>query len=222
MAFEDDTKKQIENYVGGHLADWDWHQARFNIISDDTLKDRLADEFMSARYIYKLLEGMSADGWLLRAQIRIQVLSYASIYEAVIHHILFEDFKSHPKVIALTEFQAKKVISIPANKLAVLEKELEHDGKGIIPTYIGVGRTDITKVRFDSKAECTFQLGLIDEWLRDEIIEFYEARNAIHIHAEIRKSLDYQLDLSKRAYRRMEPFIEQIASNHSNVSVENV
>lgn len=222
MAFEDDTKKQIESYIEGHLAGWDWHQDRFSIISDETLKDRLADEFMSARYIYKLLEGMSADDWLLRAQIRIQVLSYASIYEAVIHHILFEDFKSHPKVIALTEFQAKKVISIPANKLAVLEKELEHDGKAIIPTYMGVGRTDITKVRFDSKAECAFQLGLIDEWLRDEIIEFYEARNAIHIHAEIRKSLDYQLDLSKRAYRRMEPFIEQINSNHSNVRVENV
>lgn len=222
MAFEDDTKKQIESYIEGHLADWDWHQAKFSIISDDTLKDRLADEFMSARYIYKLLEGMSADDWLLRAQIRIQVLSYASIYEAVIHHLLFEDFKSHPKVIALTEFQAKKVISIPASKLAVLEKELEHDGKAIIPTYIGVGRTDITKVRFDSKAECAFQLGLIEDWLRDEIIEFYEARNAIHIHSEIRKSLDYQLDLSKRAYRRMEPFIEQINSNHSNVSVENV
>jgi hypothetical protein len=58
---------------------------------------------------------------------------------------------------------------------------------------------------------------LIDDWLKDEIIEFYEARNAIHIHAEIRKSLDYQLDLSKRAYRRMEPFIEQITNNHSKV-----
>ncbi|HFQ5013732.1 TPA: hypothetical protein ACGUQA_004648, partial [Vibrio vulnificus] len=222
MAFEIETKKQIQNYIEGHLADWDWHQARFNIISDETLRDRLADEFMSARYIYKLLEGMAADDWLLRAQIRIQVLSYASIYEAVIHHILFEDFKTHPEVIALTEFQAKKVISIPANKLATLEKELEHDGKKIIPTYIGIGRTDITKVRFDSKAECAFKLGLIDEWLRDEIIEFYEARNAIHIHAEIRKSLEYQLDLSKRAYRRMEPFIEQITNNHSSVAASNV
>ncbi|WP_201049429.1 hypothetical protein [Aliivibrio fischeri] len=108
MAFETGTKKEIEDYIKGHLAGWDWHQARFNIISDETLKDRLADEFMSARYIYKLLEGMSADDWLLRAQIRIQVLSYASIYEAVIHHILFEDFKSHPDVIALTEFKTKK------------------------------------------------------------------------------------------------------------------
>lgn len=37
MAFEDDTKKQIESYIEGHLADWDWHQARFSIISDEML-----------------------------------------------------------------------------------------------------------------------------------------------------------------------------------------
>jgi hypothetical protein len=219
VAFEEQTRKEIGNYIEEHLADWSWHQDRFNIISDGTLKDRLADEFMSARYIYKLLEGMAADNWLLRAQIRIQVLSYASIYEAVIHHILFEDFKEHPDVIALTEFKMKKVISIPTAKLALLESALGHDGKAVIPTYEGIGRTDTTKVRFDKKAECAHKLGLIDEWLKDEIIEFYEARNAIHIHAEIRKSLDYQLDLSKRAYRRMEPFIDQINNNHSNVVV---
>jgi hypothetical protein len=71
-------------------------------------------------------------------------------------------------------------------------------------------------VRFDKKAECATTLGLIEPWLRDELIEFYEARNAIHIHAEIRKSLDYQLDLSKRAYWRMQPFKEQIMAALAN------
>jgi hypothetical protein len=67
-------------------------------------------------------------------------------------------------------------------------------------------------VRFDRKAECAFQLGFIEDWLRDDLIEFYEARNSIHIHAEIRKSLKYQLDLSRDAYRRLQPFKEQISS----------
>lgn len=96
--------------------------------------------------------------------------------------------------------------------MALLEKYLEHDGKKIIPTYLSTGRTDESKVRFDKKAECATTLGLIKPWLKDELIEFYEARNAIHIHAEIRKSLDYQLDLSKRAYLRMQPFKEQIVA----------
>lgn len=222
MAFEDKIINYIKPYVEEHMADWDWHQSEFNFITDTTLRDRLADEFISARYIYKMLEGMKADDWLLQAQIRIQILSYASIYEAVIHHLLFEDFKKRSEVVGLTEFNMKKVISIPANKLAQLESVLEHDGKSIIPTYEGIGRTDVTKVRFDKKAKCAFQLGLIEEWLKDELVEIYEARNAIHIHAEIRKSLDYQLELSKTAYRRMRPFIDQIRAKLPEIAKENV
>ncbi|WP_199173723.1 hypothetical protein [Comamonas sp. 26] len=117
-----------------------------------------------------------------------------------------------PAVISLTEFPVKKQFSIPNESLALLQKHLEHAGKQIIPTYEAVGKTSESKVRFDKKAECAAALGLIEDWLKDELIEFYEARNAIHIHAEIRKSLNYQLDLSKRAYLRMQPFKEQVSA----------
>lgn len=100
--------------------------------------------------------------------------------------------------------------------MAFLEKHLEHNGRRIIPTYEAIGRTDESKVRFDKKAECAEALGLIESWLKDDLIEFYEARNAIHIHAEIRKSLDYQLDLSRSAYWRMQPFKEQIIVGLAN------
>ncbi|HEM3584516.1 TPA: hypothetical protein U1B95_001987, partial [Streptococcus suis] len=46
--------------------------------------------------------------------------------------------------------------------------------------------------------------------LPSDIIEIYEYRNAIHLIAEQRKNIDYELELSQRAYRRMKPFIEQI------------
>jgi hypothetical protein len=94
--------------------------------------------------------------------------------------------------------------------MELLERNLEHDGKKIIPTYEGVGRTDDTKVRFDRKAQCAQELGIIEDWLKEELVEFYEARNAIHIHAEIRKSLEYEIDLSRRSYRRLQPFKEQV------------
>lgn len=212
MAFEKSVKDQITQYIGAHVADETWHASYFDFIGETNLAKRLGEEFISTRYIYKLLEGLEADDWLLRAQIRNQVLSYASIYEAAIHHILFDVLSTEPAVIGLTEFPTKKQISIPPASMALLEKHLEHDGKKIIPTYETIGRTDESKVRFDKKAECATTLGLIEPWLKDELIEFYEARNAIHIHAEIRKSLDYQLDLSKRAYWRMQPFKEQIVA----------
>ncbi|XVJ98720.1 hypothetical protein NLY09_21190 (plasmid) [Burkholderia vietnamiensis] len=216
MAFEKSVKDQITQYVGAHVADEAWHISYFDFVGEANLAKRLGEEFISTRYIYKLLEGLEANDWLLRAQIRNQVLSYASIYEAVIHHILFNVLSTEPLVIGLTEFPTKKQISIPPASMMLLERHLEHDGKKIIPTYEAIGRTDESKVRFDKKAECAALLGLIEPWLKDELVEFYEARNAIHIHAEIRKSLNYQLDLSRRAYMRMQPFKEQVVAGLAN------
>lgn len=211
MAFESETQKAINSYIAAHVADEAWHVAYFDFVNDVKLAQRLGEEFISTRYIYKLLEGLKAEDWMLRSQIRLQILSYASIYEAVLHHLLFGCLQNEPLVVELTEFKVKKRISIPAGNLAMLKKHLVHAGKNIIPTYEAIEKLDDTKIRFDRKAECAAELGLIDSGLKDELIEFYEARNAIHIHAEIRKSLNYQLDLSKRAYLRMQPFKEQVS-----------
>jgi hypothetical protein len=217
MAFNQETSEAIRSYATSHLPDENWHRQFFSFVSNTALASRLGDEFLATRFVYKVLEGIAADSWLLRAQIRLQVLSYASIYEAVIHHVLFERLPDDPHVIQLTEFPMKKLISIPREKLEILEQHLSHDGKRIIPTYESIGKTDETKVRFDRKADCACELGFIEAWLRDELIEFYEARNSIHLHAEIRKSLDYQLDLSRRAFLRMEPFREQVAARLSAI-----
>lgn len=46
--------------------------------------------------------------------------------------------------------------------------------------------------------------------LPSEIIEIYSYRNGIHIIAEKRKGINYELELSRKAYRRMRPFIDQL------------
>lgn len=89
MAFAEEIKKSVDEYARKHIADEDWHKSFFDFIDDPKLANRLGEEFLAARYIYKLLEGLEADEWLQRAQIRLQILSYASIYEAALHHLLF-------------------------------------------------------------------------------------------------------------------------------------
>jgi hypothetical protein len=93
MAFNAETKNTIESYVTAHIPDERWHRDFFSFVRNSVLAERLADEFLSARYLYKMLE----------------------------------------------------------------------DGKKIIPTYEALGRTDETKVRFDRKAECAFNMGFIEE-----------------------------------------------------------
>ncbi|WP_211250494.1 hypothetical protein [Sulfitobacter donghicola] len=200
----------LNDYVNAHLASREWHEEQFDYITDTGLAKRLSEEFMSARHIYKMLRAIEAEDWLQRAQVRVQVLMYASIYEAALHHVLFDQNATAPEVIQLTQRNTLKKISIPENSLKELHKHLEHDGREIIPSYHAVVPSDITKVRFDAKANCAFNLGIIDNDLRDDLIEIYAARNAIHIHAEIRKSQKYELNLAKKSYRRMKPFAEQL------------
>jgi hypothetical protein len=109
MAFDSQTKIQIEDYAKKHIADEDWHVAYFDFVGDEALARRLGEEFIATRYLYKILEGLGADGWLLRSQIRMQVLSYASIYEAVLHHFLFDVLSTEPRVLALTVIAGAKI-----------------------------------------------------------------------------------------------------------------
>ena len=81
------------------------------------------------------------------------------------------------------------------------------------------GRTRLTGCELDDKCKAAKALGLISVIsteqgekidLPSEIMKIYEYRNAIHLVAEQRKGLKYELDLSRIAYRRMRPFIDQI------------
>ncbi|MBX9854203.1 MAG: hypothetical protein K2Y26_01690 [Gemmatimonadaceae bacterium] len=210
MAFDPATRASVSSYIAAHLPADSWYADFFDFVPDAALAARLAEEFKSARTVYKLLRGLDATGWLLNAQIRIQVLQYASIYEAVIHHLLFDRFGDTNDVRALVEYRKLTKISIPPRSLEQLKKALEHDGKEIIPTYQGTGRVDESKVRFDDKVACAVGLDLIDADLGDDLVGIYEARNAIHIHAELRKNLKYEIELGRTAYRRMAPFREQV------------
>jgi hypothetical protein len=51
---------------------------------------------------------------------------------------------------------------------------------------------------------------MITESLGSDLKDIYEARNSIHIHAELKKNLEFDLDIGKLAYRRMQPFCDQV------------
>lgn len=216
MSFDQPTKDRIYEYVQAHLPKDDWYLNYFDFVTDANLRDRLAEEFKAARSIYKIFRGLDAANWWQRAQVRIQILQYASIYEAVIHHVLFDRMGEEESVRRLLEYPRLVKISIPVAKQEALERALDHDNKVIIPTYQGTGRTDISKVRFDEKADCASDLGLIDSQLCRELIAIYQARNAIHLHAELRRNLSYEIEMARTAYRRLEPFRSQLVSSMSD------
>lgn len=89
MSFTVDIKNKIYEYCNNHLPDEDWYSGEFEFIEDDILRKRLNVEFRGTRFAYKLYEGIKAEGENLIFEVRHQILSYASIYEAVMHYVLY-------------------------------------------------------------------------------------------------------------------------------------
>lgn len=152
-------------------------------------------------------------------EVRNQILAYASIYEVVIENVIDTYYSNTPEFESLMYHEMPIRIDIPERKQCELQSALSHDGKTIVPYYFAKKKKEKAKVRFDEKCSTAEKLGLIHKYVNErgeeidlpaEIKEIYSYRNGIHILAEQRKGITYELDLSKRAYRRMRPFIDQI------------
>ena len=194
MPLAKEIKDAVYLYCNNHLADEAWYNEEFEFIEDEPLRKRLVEEFKGIRFAYKLYEGIEAKDENLIFEIRHQIFSYATIYEAVIHSVLYTYYKDTPEFHKLQYHVVPARIDIPEAKLAA-------------------------QIRFDDQCKTAEEIGLLHSFinkdgieidLTSEIIEIYGYRNAIHLVAEQRKGIEYELELSKRAYRRMRPFIDQI------------
>lgn len=214
MPFQNKVQEEIRKYVYGHLPEDNWYDEHFYpFIQDVLLRNRLIVEFKNARVIYKIFEGIQAENELLLAQIKTQVIMYVSIQEAVINYVLFELLKDTAPVQGLLFQDRMNRIMIPQYKLEKLKRELNHDGKEILTFYMEKRAVDKTKIRFDQKINACFTLGLIDTALEKDLINLYEYRNTVHLEAELRKNLDYNLDMGLLAFRRVEGLSIQLVEN---------
>jgi hypothetical protein len=215
MPFDTETRQTVDAYarqdLNGDLSD---HIEFFSFLkSDPELMKRVGEEFYSARYLYKLWEGLRIeDEWARRAQIQLQVQQYASIYEACLHHLLFTCCKDLPQVRALLNLAALKPWSVSQ----VLQQRLgainSPDGRRVVAAIESTIKLDDTKVRFDSKARAAASIGIINDELMQELVDFYTARNMIHIHAELKQGTDWtwKIEFARQAFWRLEKFRDQV------------
>lgn len=221
MPLEEKIKNAVYDYCNNHLPDESWYEDEFEFIEDATFRNRIIEEFRGIRFAYKLYEGIEAKAENQIFEVRHQIFSYATIYEAVIHYVLYTYYDKTDAFHNLQYHTTLAKVDIPGSKLAILNKELSHDGKSIVPMYMKERKKDDSQIRFDDKCRTAEEIGLLYKFtnkdgeeidLPSEIIEIYGYRNAIHLVAEQRKGIAYEPELSKRAYRRMRPFIDQIKS----------
>jgi hypothetical protein len=156
MPFPPPLDEQVDRYARSDLGgDLDWHIAQFPFLADDSaLQRRVGEEFFTARYLYKLLEGVHrTEQWARSAQARLQVLQYASIYEACLHHVLFQTFKDRPQVSELGRYSTLKEYDVPP----ALFKSFEHDGRQIVTAYMAQKKAEISKIKFEDKVRAAVE-----------------------------------------------------------------
>ena len=216
MPFDPVTASAVDRYARQDLdGDLSRHVEFFSFLADDPgLMQRLGEEYYSARYIYKLLEGLRIeDDWARRAQVQLQVQQYASIYEACLHHLLFVRCADRQEVLALLRLPTLRPYSVSQELRQKLDSVPAPLGRRVVAAVEAEINISESKVRFDSKARAASSIGIIDEELAAELIDFYSARNMIHIHAELRRGdWSWEIDFARQAYWRLLKFKQQVTT----------
>ena len=215
MAFDPLTRQTVDTYARQDLAgDLNHHIQFFSFLNDDPdLMQRVGEEYYSARYLYKLLEGLRIDDpWGKHAQVQLQVQQYASIYEACVHHLLFVQCKERPEVQALLRIPTLKDWSVNSDIQRKLDAASAAAGRTIVAAVESTTKLPDTKVRFDAKVRAAIEIGIVDEDLGGELVNFYTVRNMIHIHAELKKGVDWawEIEFARQAYWRLLKFKDQV------------
>jgi hypothetical protein len=201
-----ELQSAIDKYCSAHLAEKSWYENRFDFIKDLKLKETIILEFMSARYVYKVGEALQASKEKLFPFIKFQITQYASIYEAVIVHLLWTKYKHSQEVNDLEHhFAYKEAGKFPKGM------SLQNDKGEILHLCVQRKEKTIThSIRFDDKVNCAVRIGFVRKTIGEDIKEFYRIRNAIHLETAVNKLIAYELSQSVLAYQRMKPFVDDI------------
>ena len=208
MSLEKTLRDQIHLYCSKDLpGDLNWHIQQFVFIDDIELRERLGRAFYAARYMSKLMEALYVQDNELHSFIKFQVMQYASIYEAVITHLLWNKFKDHKEVVALQTHKANKPICALANLTTI-----KYGDEQIYTCVYKDEKTPKNSIPFSDKVDCCVRIGFIDVAYAEDIKNIYTLRNLAHIETEAKKQIELEIKHAKLGYWRMQPFLDTIVN----------
>jgi len=208
MPITDTMRETIYAYCKRDLpGDLQWHVDQFSFVSNAELQKRLGRAFYAARFISKLMEALFANGDEVHAFVKFQIIQYASIYEAVISHLLWSRYKGHPEVRILETHKALRKV----DALSHLTK-MKYQDEELFPCVVRDAKTPRNSIPFKDKVACAVRIGFLDAAYSEEIETLYTLRNLAHIETEAEKQIEVEIEQAKNGYWRMKPFLEKIIS----------
>jgi len=144
-----DIINTVTNYCDRDLPSADRYESMFDFLDEEPLRLAIIQEFKAARYIYKLMEALQATDLRLHAHVKFQITQYASIYEAIIVHLLWTKFENHPEVQRIEMHKEfRKIAEWPKNL------DVSSDGEAVYLCRSAQAKTPKISIKFDDKV-CT-------------------------------------------------------------------
>lgn len=206
MPLEESLRISIRDYCKQDLqGGLQWHIDQFPFINDIELQKRLGRAYYCSRYVGKLMEALLADGDEIHPFIKFQIMQYASIYEAVINHLLWGRYADHIAVQALETHKTYRKISALAKPTKIF-----YEGKELFTCELKDEKTRRNSIAFKDKVDCAVKIGFVEEIYAQDIKRTFELRNLAHIEAEAEQQIEVEIEHAKTGYWRLKPFLEKI------------
>lgn len=190
----------VNKYCEAYNERLDYVSNLFDFVADARLRDELVVAYRSARYIYKLGQGLACTGTELHAHTKFQITQYASIYEAVIGYMIENTYKEHASVKGMLN----EIVYVPSD----YSKNIKfYDKEGAELKLCRVKSETKSQVRFDNKVDVCVEIGFMHVSIASDIKRFYKLRNGIHLSNAIKNIITYDIEQAQLAYRRIRPFI---------------
>jgi hypothetical protein len=197
----------ISEYYHRDIGTYSSYLQRFDFIGDQDLRERLAQEFYVARYAAKLQEALAFDknSFELLGHLKLQIIQYAGIYEAVISYLLLNKLATHPSVQKLGKrIEYKKVNALAGST------QIQHNGEEVFLCRQASLQEPWVYVRFEDKLKAAKEIGFLTDSIATTILETYKLLHSVHIEKAVRDEIEFEMEQCKQAYLVMQDFTNGI------------
>lgn len=191
-----------------------WFADYFSFLGNPKLEEKLGDTFYQTRFTYKLMSALRLPLAKQKGIVKLQIIQYASICEAIldatIARFFKEDAEEHFAVTELVKYPnalAKDVSITADNKTLYLCKERKR-------------KADLKRTRVDWKTKYAVSKGIITQDTKEALDDLYDLRNNIHILKAVDNGYYPKLKEAKEAFLLMQQFVNEVkwfyASQHQD------
>lgn len=146
----------------------------FGFIEDNPLKIKLVKSYKEAVFVKKLIAKMSINNTDAHPLNEIQILHYASIYEALIDYVLEKYYPNEVKTLLKKPIMFKEADVCKS-------VEIKKDSEKLYLCRMIANDKKLYKVKFEDRVKKSIELGMVDSQIKVELTQLYDYRNHIHI-----------------------------------------